>query len=615
MKSTDKIYGIDLGTTNSCLAVLEGRPRVINLEGSGLVPSAVSSTGSEILIGRQALNRSLAYPEQSVRSVKRSMGTDRKFRLDQQFYEPEDISAMILKYLCAEAGKLEGIEVRRVIITVPAYFNESQRRATIAAGQKAGLTVERIVNEPTAAAVFYDHIQAESRPDKNWDLALVYDLGGGTFDVSILRQKNKVLEVLANTGDTQLGGDDFDRLLADYFLNLIRQEEKVNLTGFQPAVSRLTAVAEKTKIALSSKSTVQIDELMIPGPQGRTFSLSAEYSRPRLEAVSAHLLARTLKLVDQALSEASLRPADIDRVLLVGGMTSMPAVSRKLTEIFGQAQMPVLDPDRSVALGAAILGGLMTGEEAETVLVDVTSHTLSLKALNPSIMKLQCTPIIPRNTPVPAKRSQLFSTAVSNQEVSRLEVYQGESEDPRQNEYIGGVSLHLRRVNDLSPIEVQFSYDLNGLIHLEAEQVGFSQTVEIDLDTHNPQEIESEDFDSEPDMEDFFSRLAGLAEDLAGNRKPSRTAMEKIFAKANPAPQPKKAGRPPVRPASAPQETAGWNFAVKRAQNLLELLEAGSPDRQTLQRLLDSYTQGLEAEDEDLDRLEDELLDFMETIQ
>ncbi|MDR0882162.1 MAG: Hsp70 family protein [Candidatus Adiutrix sp.] len=574
---SEQIYGIDLGTTNSCLSVLSGgQPRVLPIDGNGLVPSVVSLDGAELLVGRRAWNRAAAFPEQTIKSVKRLMGSNEKLRLGEKTYQPEDVSAMILGYLRDEAERLEGLKVRRVVITVPAYFSDAQRRATIEAGQKAGLTVERIINEPTAAALFYDQLRVSGQDSQDgegrWKYALVYDLGGGTFDVSILRL-SEIIEVLASTGDTHLGGDDFDARLTSRLLETIREGGGPDLSQYRPAVARLTAEAEKAKIILSQKGTVHIAEAHIPTPDGRPVTVETDISRGEFEEMTAYLLERTTDFVGKALDEAGIRASDIDRVLLVGGMTRMPAVGQRLNAIFGQAQRPVVDPDLSVVRGAAIQGAIITGENIEQILLDVTAHTLGLSALNARTGNLDCVPIIPRNTPIPAVRSRLFATTMENQKKVELKVYQGEAIDPDQNVLIGASFLELARAEAHCPIEVEYSYDLNGMVHMVAEQKGYSRRTEVRFDSRNPQgdDFQSLDFLDDDDNDD------GL------------------------------------EPASPSRAGEGINFITRRARTLLEKISK-EENQAVLASLLERYEQALANDSADLDDLEDELLSLMDEI-
>jgi molecular chaperone DnaK len=584
---SDKIYGIDLGTTNSCLSVLDGQPKVIPIDGDGIVPSVVSYDGFQFLVGRRALNRAIAYPEQTARSIKRLMGTEEKVVLNDTSYSPEDISAMILSYLAKEGQKITGSEIRRVVITVPAYFSQAQRQATISAGEKANLIVERIINEPTAAALFYDLLNVGRKEEAPWRHALVYDLGGGTFDASVLRM-GEITEVLASTGDTHLGGDDFDALIVELLLERLRETHNVDLRDYRPAVARLTAAAEKAKITLSSRGTVLIEEAMIPGTT-KTYSLSMELSRSEFENRVSGLLDRSLEFTRKALDESGLKPGEIDRVLLVGGMSRMPAVAERLREIFGHAQMPVVDPDLSVANGAAVQGGLITGENAEQVLIDVTAHTLSV--LVNDNFNLRCSTIIPRNTPIPATRSQLYSTMIPNQAVGMVEVYQGESKLPKENQFIGSSPLNLARVATRTPIEIEFSYDLNGMIHVVAEQKGYNRRLELHLDSLHPSaptkemneersfwDVMGEDDEDEQDENDYGDDLANEPASDEDDSDQTKEAM---------------------------------NFVINRAKAILANLNPGE-DKDRLSELLDRYVVALRQDLDDVDELEDELLELME---
>ena len=569
-----EIYGIDLGTTNSCISVLkEGKPHTIPVDGSGIVPSVVSFDGKEILVGRKAWNRAAAFPEESIRSVKRLMGTVEKLTLGKNNYDPEDISAMILRYLCDEARDLEGCQVERVVITVPAYFSDAQRRATVEAGKRAGLTVERIINEPTAAALFYDHVSvvaegaAGAKENAGGDIhALVYDLGGGTFDVSVLRI-GEIIEVLASTGDTYLGGDDFDKRLVVRVLQQIKDTEGLDLTDHVPALARLSLVAERAKIALSGKALVRIQEAYIPAPRGKSCSVSMEFSKEEFEALTKDLVDRTLVSVEKAMEEANLTPDKIDKVLLVGGMTRMPVISARLEQIFGAARLPVVDPDLSVANGAAIQGGIISGENCEQILVDVTPHTLSLETLSHSDDLLyECVPIIPRNTQIPVTRARTFLTTVYHQKVAELKVCQGESRDPKENTLIGKTMLELAPAEAHCPILVEYSYDLNGMVRLVAEQKGYSRKTEVRIDSRNPQLFASQELE---ELED---------EEEKGEKGENRAAV---------------------------------NFVTRRARALIEKMEEGER-RQALFSLLESYEKALLEESDDVDRVEDELLSFIE---
>jgi molecular chaperone DnaK len=424
--------------------------------------------------------------------------------------------------------------------------------------------VERIINEPTAAALFYDHVNTSlGNRGGSWKHALVYDLGGGTFDVSVLRM-GEIIEVLASTGDTRLGGDDFDKCIVDRLIEAIRFNGGPDITGFAPAIARLSAVAEQAKIDLSVKATTAIEEANIPTPDGLGCTVSMEMSRDDVELWTYHLMTRTIDFVYKSLEEAKLRTNDIDRVLLVGGMTRMPIVSQRLSELFEDTSMPTVDPDLSVAFGAAIQGGIINGENVEQILLDVTSHTLSLGTLNRFTDELKCTPIIPRNTQIPATRARLFWTIANNQKYVELEVFQGESETPAENTLIGRTKLELAKAPPNSPVEVEYSYDLNGIIHLTAEHKGFSKKVEVYFDSRNPEEERSQ---------------ALMTEEDYGPEMPK----------------------------------APINFVIHRAKILLDGMPPG-PQKNTLTTLLSRYESALMEGSDDVDDIEDDLLSAMDDL-
>ncbi|MDR1947582.1 MAG: Hsp70 family protein [Desulfovibrio sp.] len=585
MSGNGKIYGIDLGTTNSCLSVLQdGKPRVIPIDDNGLTPSVVSLDGDTLIVGRKALNRAVAFPDDSVKSIKRLMGKNETVSLGGKEFTPEEISAKILGYLRDEAYRLEGHKVERAVITVPAYFSDAQRRATIEAGKQAGLTVERIINEPTAAALFYDQLRVETEGRTigggSWKHALVYDLGGGTFDVSILRLGD-IIEVLASTGDTRLGGDDFDACLVNLLLEKIRENDGPDLRGYRPAMARLNAAAEQTKIALSTKAQSLIEEAYIPTPDGSPCTVSLEISREEFEELTGYLLDRTTDFVRKALDEARLRPDDIDRIIPVGGMTRMPAVAERLEEIFADAQIAVADPDLSVSLGAAIDGGIINGENVEQILLDVTAHTLSLAALSSYTGQEECVPIIPRNAVIPAARSRRFATVVGNQESVRLKVYQGEELYPEDNVLIGVADLALAKADAHCPIEVEYSYDLNGMVHMVAEQKGYSRRTEVEFDSRNPQL----ELTQELDLFDLDGDDASAEGKNNAEKDNERTGA---------------------------QTAVGINFVIKRARTLLEKIEG--ENREQLADLLGRYEKALVEDSSELDALEDGLLTLMDKV-
>jgi len=592
----EKIYGIDLGTTNSCLSVItDGKPRVIPIEGDGIVPSVVSYDNGQILVGRKALNRAAAFPEDTVRSVKRLMGTKDMVKLGPKTYLPEEISALILKYLIDEANRLEKHEVTKAVITVPAYFSDSQRRATIEAGKIAGLNVERIINEPTAAALFYDRLKAGEVHENKWKQALVYDLGGGTFDVTILRL-SEIIEVLSSTGDTNLGGDDFDAVLMGILMKEIVTQGGPDLSEYRPAVARLLQVAEKAKISLSTIEHIKIEESHIPAPNGKNCSISMEFDRYQFEKATEHFIDRTFEFVSKALMEASLKESDIDRVLLVGGMTRLPIIYKRISQIFGQAIFPVVDPDLSVTLGASVQGGIITGENVEQILIDVTAHTLNVAAIDRQEDDLICVSIIPRNTPIPAVRSRRFYTMVHNQKRCDVLVFQGEGRYPHENQLIGKAYLNLAMADAASPIDIEYSYDLNGMIHVIAEQSSFSRRTEIRLDSRNPKiEIEQDldllgKYDDDDDDDDLFD---GEDDDFDDNDNDNDNDSAKINSKT-------------LKPSSDKQ-----NFLTRRVSTVLEKMPEGQ-EHDNLATLLEKYKDALVKDSDDLDDLEEELLTIID---
>lgn len=635
---SEAIYGIDLGTTNSCLSVLEnGRPRVIPVDDTGVVPSVISLDGGKILAGRKALNRSLAFPEFSCRSVKRLMGSETKVVLGKKEFRPEQISGHILGYLISEAKKLEGRSVKKAVITVPAYFSDAQRRATREAGQLAGLEVARLINEPTAAALFYDLVnvgdKASDSPVTDWKHALVYDLGGGTFDVSVLRLGD-IIEILASTGDTNLGGDDFDSLIAGLLVESIQEHGGPDVSSYPPAMARIRFAAEEAKRKLSELGTVMVEEPSIPtGSGGATASLSMELTRTALETLTEKLIERTIDLVDDALKESRLIPRDIDRVILVGGMTRMPIITQELSKIFGNAQLPAVDPDLSVAHGAAVQGGIITGENPDQILVDVAAHSLSLVALDED--ELKCTIIIPRNTAIPTKRARVFYTMVHNQEIVQLRIYQGESEDPGKNKLIGHKILHLAPAERQCPIEVEYSYDLNGIIHVVAKQRGYGRKVELEIDSRNPDlnsqqnlfsqdahikgvgghakdEVAVDDDDDQPsgggdgDHEQGESFQGGQDDDYGEDEK---------WADENGEEGDEGDGEEGDEDDDDDDSGRRINLVIRRAESILASNPSGQPELEALASALELYRQALETSDDEalIDQLEDKLMSLIES--
>jgi len=466
----EPIVGIDLGTTNSEIAVIrDGRPEVIRSDGEAILPSIVGlDPEGRLLVGTPARNQWLLAPERTVRSIKRKMGEDYAVRLGDRDYAPQEISAIILGRLKEWAEQFLGQPVHKAVITVPAFFNEVQREATREAGELAGLEVVRIINEPTAAALTYD-------PDtENLERLLVYDLGGGTFDVSIVQIERGVVEVLASHGDTHLGGDDFDQLLLDYVCDEFAKEHKIDLRKSLVAKSRVLNAVEEAKKVLSAEAVATIQEEFIAEISGAALHLDLEIERHEYETLIEPLLAKTLTCVDQSLDDAHLNAQQIDKVILVGGASRTPLVHRLLERRLGRELHTEVDPDLCVAMGAAVQGGLINGIDVGPVLVDITPHTLGISALgnlHGMISEHHFAPVIHRNTPLPTTRSEMFSTAYDRQEEAMISVYQGENEDVRHNQFIGEFMLEgLSEVRAGNEILVRFGLDLNGILKVTAEE-------------------------------------------------------------------------------------------------------------------------------------------------
>lgn len=491
--ANDALYGIDLGTTNSCIAIIRNEmPEVVEIEeGSAIVPSVVSldeATG-RFIVGRRAKNRLSAYPELTIRSVKRRMGHDEPLHLGKLVLSPEEVSAHILTYLAEEAGRSTGYPVKKVVITVPAFFNDAQRRATIKAGELAGLEVLRIVNEPTAASLIYDYADdGEALPESPY--ILVYDLGGGTFDVSILKLNGEIREVLASCGDTALGGDDFDERLADHFArHLLNTTDFDAREGGQSLRTRLCEIAEKVKIRLSDESVVRVAEVGLLVQDGKPLNLDLEISRREYEAMIRDLAERTIEKVGEALREASLTSDDIGKVILVGGTTRTPLIIEILSEMFDTTIAHSVDPDLCVALGASVQHGIIAGEPLGRILLDVTAHSMGIKTIDDIDYETGeadfFSTIIRRNSRIPAKKSELYYTCQENQKIVNIEVFQGESHSCRQNSLIGAFEFGLKAAPQGCPFITELSYDRDGIIHVVVEQKGYSNRREVTMDVRS----------------------------------------------------------------------------------------------------------------------------------
>ena len=464
------ILGIDLGTTNSEVAIVRnGQPDVLTEDGDPILPSFVGlSEDGRLLVGTAARNQWVLAPERTVKSIKRKMGQDVKVKLGEQEYRPQEISAMILRALKARAEKQLGEPARKAVITVPAYFNDSQRQATREAGELAGLEVVRILNEPTAASLTYDPNQSELTR------MLVYDLGGGTFDVSIVQAQQGVVEVLSSHGDTQLGGDDFDDLLLKHICDRFQTEHGVDLRANLVARSRVLRAAEELKKQLSRHPFAKIEEEFIAEKEGAPLHLSLEVSREDYEAMIRPLIDRTMDCVQRAIDDAKITAQQVDKVVLVGGSTRTPLVGQLLEDRLGQAAHQEVNPELCVAMGASIQSAMIAGVDVGAVLVDITPHSLGIRCLDYDDgieFPFRFAPIIHRNSALPASRSEAFSTVHDNQTQVEIDVYQGESDDIRNNHNIGKFRIEgLGRVPAGNQITVQLDLDLNGILKVTARE-------------------------------------------------------------------------------------------------------------------------------------------------
>ena len=482
-----KIIGIDLGTTNSCVAVIEGGEAVVipNAEGSRTTPSVVHfKKDGERVVGRVARQSAVSAPERTIASIKRDMGTDRKVTIDGKSYTPQEISAMILAKLKADAEAYLGDTVTEAVITVPAYFTDAQRQATKDAGKIAGLEVKRIINEPTAAALAYG-IDKE-----NDQKIMVYDLGGGTFDVSIIEMGDGVQEVLATAGNNRLGGDDFDQKIVEWLISSFRAESGVDLSADKMAVQRLREAAEKAKIELSGSTSSNINLPFITADASGPKHLDLTLTRAKFNELTASLVEATMGPVRQALSDSGLTPAQIDKVLLVGGSTRIPAVQEAIQRFMGKEPFKGINPDECVAMGAALQGGVLGGEVKGLLLLDVTPLSLGVETMGGVMTK-----VIERNTTIPTKKSQIFSTAADNQPSVEVHVLQGEREFARDNKTLG--LFHLDGIaparRGVPQIEVTFDIDANGIVNVSAKDLGTGREQHITITSNT--NMSKEDID------------------------------------------------------------------------------------------------------------------------
>lgn len=516
-----KAVGIDLGTTNSEVAVLEnGIPRVLpNEQGDFILPSCVGLTeDGQLLVGREALNQYAAAPQRTVRSIKRYMGTDHlttfEYGQEKRTYAPQEISAIVLRELKHRAEAALGAEVTQSVITVPAYFTDTQRQATKEAGEIAGLEVLQIINEPTAAALTYELNTEET------EHILVYDLGGGTFDVSIVEMTGDVREVMASHGNNRLGGDDFDLRLKQHFMQVFQETQKTEIPEDPLIQARLIRAAETAKIELSEHAFVKVREPFLVSKGKKALHLDTEVSRATFEDLIRPLLAETLEAIDKALEDAKLSAEDLDRVILVGGSTRIPLIHKMVSEHLGMVPEDSVEPDLCVALGAAIQAGVLSGEAVDSILVDITPHSLGIASVMDTSLGLMpdvFSVIIPRNTVIPTTRSQVYKTMFDNQEQVLVQVYQGENMLAKEN-----VPLGEFRIENLPPrsagqldIEVSFDFDINGILTVTATEKGEGNQQRYEVSNVDSERLSVKDLkQAQSEIQELFEKRAMLNEVL-----------------------------------------------------------------------------------------------------
>ncbi|TWU01125.1 Hsp70 family protein [Stieleria varia] len=540
--STDPIVGIDLGTTNSVIAALiDGRPTVLAVDGQSTMPSVVGlNSDDQLITGTVARNQLAAFPQKTVASIKRRMGKMDPVTLGDQSFTPPEISAMILRRLRDEASRALGCSVNRAVITVPAYFDENQRQATREAAELAGLKVERIINEPTAATLVYHNDSTQRKH------VVVYDFGGGTFDVSVVRMEDGVIEVLSSQGDTQLGGDDIDLAILEFVADEFQDEHDIDLRSDDTSRYRLLQACEKAKIALSTLETAMITEEFIAEKDGVPLNLNTSISRSIFDELCEPFVQRTVTCVDRALKDSGLGIHQIDDLVLVGGSTRIVLVQDYLRRDFRREPSRSVDPDLAVALGAAVQAAMIDGQSVGTVLVDVSSHTLGIRALGDMTLsgpEVIFSPIIHRNTPLPARYEQAFSTVHDEQKQVAIKVLQGEHRDPDRNQLIGEFSIELDKADgNYSKIVVRFDLTLDGTLKVTATQPASGIRQELSVDNALSQFVATdrervstrleEMFESSDEMltlgetPDGMSILRADGEHPSG-QSPKQTAIEK----------------------------------------------------------------------------------------
>jgi len=508
----EPIVGIDLGTTNSEIAfIIDGNAEVIKDKDNGIVPSCVSlNADGKVIVGMEAKNQAVITPENTVLSVKRLMGSDKQIQMGEATYLPQEISAFILKALKERAERVLGKSISKAVITVPAYFTDAQRHATREAGVIAGLDVVRIINEPTAAALAYESTSSKTQR------ILVYDLGGGTFDVSIVKIENGVVEVLSSTGDNHLGGDDFDQKIAAILADYCEQELKITVKDKPPVMARLRRAAENAKIALSSAPYIKIEEDHIGKRAWRNIHLTYELSRLDFEEMIEDDLSRTMDSVSKALRDASMLPSAVDKIILVGGSTRIPKITEMLEEKFGHLPHSEIDPDLCVALGAAIQAGREMGLDSSSILLDITPYTFGTSAVGeidgtPSTSMF--VPLIRRNTKLPASRSEAFYTMYDDQDAVEIKVYQGEEPDALDNIQIGKYRFNLTKSQAGSVIVLHYELDINGILKIEAVEKATGRKINAVIENAFAQFTDEEMEQSRSRVEQLWGGISESDED------------------------------------------------------------------------------------------------------